>query len=209
MLAVAGKFMTDKARIGVLALQGGYSRHIAVLRSLGVDAFELREPSDLEGISGVVLPGGESTTIGMLMQRRGLDIALPKIISNGLPVFGTCAGAILLAKQIINSNQYRMSVLDIGVDRNAYGSQVDSFECHLEISDTALDFKTEIEAVFIRAPKFVSIGPKVRVLATFGDAPVMVRQDNILAAAFHPELTQDSTVHRYFLEKVAALTLSV
>lgn len=193
--------------IGVLALQGGFAKHLEVLGSLGLKAKEFRDVEDLENLAGLILPGGESTTIGMLMERRGLLGPLRKAIEDGLPVFGTCAGAILLARDIVGSSQLRLGELDISIERNAYGSQVDSFEARLDIQDRSTGLEAELEAVFIRAPRIESVGSSVTVLGSFGAHPVLVRQGSILAATFHPELTADSTIHRYFAETIAGLTL--
>jgi len=188
------------SHVGVLALQGDYARHIAMLQSIGVDAREFRESEDISELVALVIPGGESTTIGMLMERRGLDTAIPAAIRAGLPVFGTCAGAILLARTIKGSQQYRIGELDITVERNAYGSQVDSFEAMIDIADTSCGFKATMEAVFIRAPVFSEPGPQVQVLASFNHRPILVRQGKLLAASFHPELSGNPAVHRYFME---------
>lgn len=188
--------------IGLLVLQGGFARHEEALRDIGASVRHVRYPSDLEGLAGIVLPGGESTTQGMLLERHGLLGPLRDAIAAGLPVFGTCAGAILLARDIEGSDQARLGNLDISVIRNAYGPQVDSFEARIQISDAAHQIEDEIEAVFIRAPVFSRIGAGVEVLASFDGKPVLVRQGKILAAAFHPELTRDRAVHRHFTEKL-------
>lgn len=193
--------------IGVLALQGGFSKHIEACRSLGLEAKEFRDAEDLGNLSGIILPGGESTTIGMLLERRGLLGPLAKAIELGLPVFGTCAGAILLAKDIVGSRQLRLGVLDISIERNAYGSQVDSFEAKLDIQDKQTGMSAELEAVFIRAPRIEKVGSGVSILGSFGDHPVIVRQGSILAATFHPELSGNTSIHRYFAQSIVGLKL--
>lgn len=193
--------------IGLLVLQGGFARHDEALKAIGASVRPVRYPADLEGLAGIVLPGGESTTQGMLLERHGLLEPLRRAIAGGLPVFGTCAGAILLARDIEGSDQAKLGNLDICVIRNAYGSQVESFEARVQIGDAAHQIDDEIEAVFIRAPVFSRIGKGVEVLASFDGKPVMVRQGKILAAAFHPELTRDRAVHRYFAAKLCGLVL--
>lgn len=191
--------------IGVLALQGAFQKHLTMLSALGYPARPVREADELPGLAGIVLPGGESTTIGMLMERRGLDLALREAINDGLPVFGTCAGAILLARDIKDSTQLRLGTLDVAILRNAYGSQVDSFEARLELNDPTYGLAAEIDGIFIRAPRFESLGPEVAVLASFGGHPVLVRQGCQLAATFHPELGTDGAVHRHFAEALCGL----
>ena len=170
---------------------------------MGHEVREVRDPGDLEGLGALILPGGESTTLGLLLGRRGLDEALPRAIGGGLPVFGTCAGAILLATSIVASEQFRLGTMDLTIQRNAYGSQVDSFETVLAL-DPVLG-ATQAPAIFIRAPRIAACGPAVEVLSRHGDDPVLVRQGTQVAATFHPELTNSSVLHRWFLETVAGL----
>jgi len=181
-------------RIGVLAVQGDVREHLNALERLGVAAMPVLKPGDLAGLKGIVLPGGESTAMWRLMQATGLAEALKRALSGGLPAFGTCAGMILLAKRITNWKETFLGLLDIAVERNATGRQVDSFEERLSV-----DGLGEVPAVFIRAPLVVEVGPGVEVLARWAGRPVLVRQGRILAASFHPELTQDTRVHEYFL----------
>ncbi|HIQ00426.1 TPA: pyridoxal 5'-phosphate synthase glutaminase subunit PdxT [Candidatus Bipolaricaulota bacterium] len=181
-------------RIGVLAVQGDVREHLNALERLGVAAMPVLKPGDLAGLKGIVLPGGESTAMWRLMQATGLAEALKRELSGGLPAFGTCAGMILLAKRITNWKETFLGLLDIAVERNATGRQVDSFEERLSV-----DGLGEVPAVFIRAPLVVEVGPGVEVLARWAGRPVLVRQGRILAASFHPELTQDTRVHEYFL----------
>jgi 5'-phosphate synthase pdxT subunit len=192
--------------IGVLALQGDYQKHLDMLLGLGVEARLFRELEDIPRLAGLVIPGGESTTIGMLLERRGLDRALRTAILDGLPVFGTCAGAILLARDIEGSDQLRLGTMGMSIRRNAYGSQVDSFEITLELRDPDHRYGSEIDGVFIRAPRITAVDPGVTVLTQLDGYPVMVRQGRQLAASFHPELTASSMVHRYFAEQLCGFT---
>lgn len=189
-------------KIGVLAMQGAFLEHIAVLHRLKVEAFPIRQPTQLQGISGLVIPGGESTTIGKLMQEYSLVEELEKRIAKGLPVFGTCAGMILLAKEVLGHDLHLLKAMNIKVRRNAFGRQVDSFETHLEIPALG---HPPFHAVFIRAPRIEGVGEGVEVLARLPDGtPVAARQGNIVATAFHPELTSDYRLHEYFLSIVDA-----
>lgn len=192
--------------IGVLALQGAFARHIQMFTNIGVDARPFRELSELSELAGLVIPGGESTTIGMLLERRNLVDPLRQAIIDGLPVFGTCAGAILLARDIEDSDQLRLGTMDISIRRNAYGSQVDSFETRLDVSDEPEGLQEEIDGVFIRAPLITRCGKAVRLLASFDGKPVLVRQERMLAGSFHPELSNSTAVHRYFAERVCGLS---
>ncbi|RME38217.1 MAG: pyridoxal 5'-phosphate synthase glutaminase subunit PdxT, partial [Thermoflexia bacterium] len=189
-------------RIGVLALQGAFVEHEAMLRRIGAQTWQVRLPRDLEGLDGLILPGGESTSIGFLAERRGLLEPLQEFARSGRPVWGTCAGMILLAKEIVDGvpGQPILGLMDITVRRNAFGRQVNSFETDLEVPVLG---DPPFPAVFIRAPVIERVGPEVEVLARLEDgAPVAVRQGNLLATAFHPELTADPRFHRYFLAMV-------
>jgi pyridoxal 5'-phosphate synthase pdxT subunit len=177
--------------IGVLALQGGFEAHAKALSRLDADVREVRTPEDLEGIDGLIIPGGESTTIGLGVEREGLAQPLIDFIASGKPVLGTCAGMIMLDRD-------HLGVLDIEVRRNAFGRQLASFETELSFDGAAL------EAVFIRAPWVEDLGEGVEVLAEVDGHPVAVRQDNILAVAFHPELSDDLTLHRWLVDRVHA-----
>jgi 5'-phosphate synthase pdxT subunit len=185
--------------IGVLALQGAVAEHIERLRRLGAEAREVREPHDLDGLEGIILPGGESTTLGKLMRRIGLDSALREFAGAGKPMFGTCAGMILMARSLDGNDQPLLGLMDMKVRRNAFGRQVDSFEQDLEV--TGLD-GDGFRGVFIRAPYVVETGPEVSVLAQVDGHGVLVRQGRLMAAAFHPELTDDLRVHKLFVEMV-------
>jgi 5'-phosphate synthase pdxT subunit len=184
------------AKVGVLALQGDFEKHIQALDRLGVPAVEVREKSQLEEVDGLIIPGGESTTIGKLLVRYGMLEPMQTFAKEGKPIFGTCAGTILLAKEIEGSNQDRIGVLDIAVKRNAYGRQIESFEADIFVPTIG---ELPIRGVFIRAPIIKHIEDGVEVLARFGDSPVLVKQGKILAATFHPELTNDTRVHAFFL----------
>lgn len=186
--------------IGVLALQGAFREHIAALERCGVKAKEIRKKEQLDGIDGLIIPGGESTTIGRLMVDFGLLDPLYNLIKEGLPVFGTCAGLVVLCKEIIDSQQPRLGLLNARVRRNAFGRQVESFEAYL---DVPLLGTQPFRGVFIRAPYIEELWPPAEALATFEGKIVAARQDKILATAFHPELTPDDRFHRYFISTVA------
>jgi 5'-phosphate synthase pdxT subunit len=191
------------ARIGVLALQGDFREHIRILRRLGADANEVRLPQHLAGLNGLILPGGESTTMGKLAVEYQLLEPLRDLAANGLPMWGTCAGLILLARDI-GREQPLIGALDVRVQRNAFGRQVNSFEVDLTIPVLA-EPERPFRAVFIRAPLVVSVGPGVEVVASLAgrrssSAPVVaVQQDHLLGTAFHPELADDDRFHQYFL----------
>jgi 5'-phosphate synthase pdxT subunit len=196
--------------IGVLALQGDVGEHLGALAELGAAGRRVRTPEDLGGLAAVVLPGGESTTLSLLLQSSGLFEPLAEAISGGLPTFGTCAGLILLAKEVRGGrpDQRGFDVLDCRVLRNGYGRQNESFESTVDVA-VALGDGT-MPAVFIRAPLIETVGPDVEVLA-WGSAPrealvrpVVCRQGNVLASAFHPELTHDRRLHKYFVQMVAS-----
>jgi len=186
-------------RVGVLAIQGDVREHVNHLKALGVDAPLVRLPQDVEGLDGLVMPGGESTTIGLLMQENGLLGVLKERVQEGFPVYGTCAGLILLAKDVEGPPPPRLGVMDITASRNAYGRQVSSCETLVTIPELGSE---PFPAVFIRAPRIVRVGPDVKPRAEWQGDVVMVEQGALLASAFHPELTDDLRVHRYFLNKV-------
>ena len=180
--------MTEMLRIGVLAVQGNFREHAAVLRRLGADVVEVRKPEELEGLDGLVIPGGESTAIQRLIDVYGLDEPLTRFQG---PLFGTCAGMILLDRD-------HLGLLDVALARNAFGRQVASFEADVELEGDDVP----LTGVFIRAPRVAEAGPSVEILARLGGEPVLVRQGRILAASFHPELTADTRVHERFLQLV-------
>ncbi len=181
--------------MGVLALQGDFERHAIALRAAGTDVTEVRMPSQLDGLSGLVVPGGESTTLLKLMEGTTFCDDIPRFHRSGGAVFGTCAGLILIAKRARNPEQASLGLLDADVLRNGYGRQVDSFETTVSVPCLG---EPQLPMVFIRAPIIESVGPAVEVLATHGGRPVLVRSGRILAATFHPELTSDLRVHRLF-----------
>ena len=182
--------------VGVLALQGAFREHVAAVSRLGVAAREVRQLKDMDGIDAMIIPGGESTTMGKLLNEWHMLEPLRERIMQGMPVYGSCAGLILLCRTIENSDQPRLGVLDATVRRNAFGRQVDSFETELSMPEVGAE---PVPAVFIRAPVIISVGPEVRVLAEVKGQAVAVRQNNILATSFHPELTPDTRLHSYFL----------
>jgi len=188
------------ARVGVLALQGDFARHAASLEALGATAVRVAVPADLEGLDALVLPGGESTTMLRLMESHGLRAPLEAFVRER-PVLGTCAGVILLAREADRLPAPTLGVLDVGVGRNAYGRQIDSFEAEVEAAPLGGPFT----GVFIRAPRIVRVGSGVEVVARHGAEPVGVRQGRIVGLCFHPELTADLRFHRWFLREVAGL----
>jgi len=185
--------------IGVLALQGDFARHIETLRTLGVRALEVREARQLDGLDGLIIPGGESTVMGKLLLRFDMAGALRQFGAAGKPVYGTCAGAILLSTHIERYDQVRLGLLDIQIRRNGYGRQLESFEVDLPVPALG---EPPLRAIFIRAPVITGAGSGVEVLASYGGDPVFVRQKNIISTTFHPELTGDTRVHRYFLSMI-------
>jgi pyridoxal 5'-phosphate synthase pdxT subunit len=184
--------------IGVLALQGAFREHKIMLESLGCMVREVRLPKHLDGLDGVIFPGGESTTIGKLMMHYGFLEALRQYHTQGGAIFATCAGAILLATEIAESEQPRLGLLSMTVRRNAFGRQVNSFEVPLDVRGLESPFP----ALFIRAPVLESVGEGVDVLARYQNQIVLAQQGRLLASSFHPELTADTRLHRYFLEQV-------
>ena len=189
-------------QVGVLALQGAFAAHSDCLTSIGVQSIEVRNPEQLSSVDALLMPGGESSTMSQLLESSGLFDPIAARIADGMPVFGTCAGMILLASEILDgrSDQRSFSAIDISVRRNAFGRQVDSFESDIEFADGSTDL---IRAVFIRAPWVEKVGEGVQVLASVDKHPVAVRSHTLLATSFHPELTGDHRIHRYFIEEVA------
>ena len=186
--------------VGVLALQGAFNRHTRMLGELNVATQEVRTPQDLASVDALVMPGGESTTMSQLLESSELFEPVKKMIHEGMPVFGTCAGMILLAKEIIDGrdDQVSFGAIDIDVQRNAYGRQIDSFEAEIEVDG----FNTPFQAVFIRAPRIVKAAQSVEVLAEFGVEIVLARQKNVLVASFHPELSPDQRIHELFVREI-------
>ncbi|HEU4391374.1 MAG TPA: pyridoxal 5'-phosphate synthase glutaminase subunit PdxT [Blastocatellia bacterium] len=190
-------------KIGVLALQGDFAAHARMLGRLGAEAVEVRDAASLESVEALVIPGGESSTMLKLITDESLTNPITDFARSGRPVFGTCAGAILLARRVRNPEQPSLNLIDIDVARNAYGRQVDSFVAAV---DTELD-GGPLEAVFIRAPRITGVGPGVEVLASHRGEPVLVRSGSIMAGTFHPELTDDTRVHRLLVEQVRGVTI--
>jgi 5'-phosphate synthase pdxT subunit len=186
-------------KIGVLALQGAFREHRWMLERLGAEGVEVRKPEDLDLVEGLVIPGGESTTIGKLLIEWGLMDKIRERAAAGLAIYGTCAGMILLAKEIVGSDQPRLGLMDVTVRRNAFGRQRESFEADLNVPEFGAD---PVRAVFIRAPYIEKAGPDVKVMAAVGDHIVIARQGKFLATAFHPELTNDDRIHKYFISMI-------
>ncbi|MDQ1607398.1 MAG: pyridoxal 5-phosphate synthase pdxT subunit [Microbacteriaceae bacterium] len=189
-------------RVGVLALQGDFREHLAVLRTLGADAIPVRRPEELTDIGGLVIPGGESSVMDKLSRAFGLAEPLKRAIADGMPVYGTCAGLIMLADTVIDAirGQESLGGLDVSVRRNAFGSQLDSFETDLDIPAVGAE---PMHAVFIRAPIVETLGEKATALASLDDGRIVaVEQGNLIGTSFHPEVTNDLRFHEYFLRKV-------
>lgn len=186
-------------KIGVLALQGAFREHCRMLAELGLQAVEIRKAVELEDIEGLILPGGESTAIGKMLNDWGLMGTVRERAARGMAVYGTCAGMILLAKEIIDSEQPRLGLMDITVRRNAFGRQCESFEADLSVNEFGVE---PVRAVFIRAPYIEAAGPAVQTMAKVNDKIVIARQDKLLVTAFHPELTRDLRIHEYFIKMI-------
>jgi pyridoxal 5'-phosphate synthase pdxT subunit len=188
-------------QIGVLAMQGAFSEHKKVLESLGIKVTEVRKPEDLVHLDGLVIPGGESTTIGKMLQRYGLLAPITEKGKQGFPLFGTCAGMILLSKKIEEgmAGQPVIGLLNVVTSRNAFGRQVDSFESDIKIQELG---DKPYHGVFIRAPIIREVSDKVKIMGRIDEGIVAVREGNILAVAFHPELTDDTRIHEYFIRMV-------
>ncbi|HWD37277.1 MAG TPA: pyridoxal 5'-phosphate synthase glutaminase subunit PdxT [Fimbriimonas sp.] len=183
--------------VGVLAIQGDFEKHLDALARVGMEGVEVRSPEHLSKVERLILPGGESTTVGLLLQRYGLGEAIQDAAKRGMPMWGTCMGMILMARSIQGrENQYRLNLLDIEVARNAFGAQVHSFEDEVEIAD----LEEPVLGVFIRAPVVTQCGEGVRPLGQFQGKVVAVRQGALMGTSFHPELTDDTRLHSYFLE---------
>jgi 5'-phosphate synthase pdxT subunit len=195
--------VAGSVRVGVLALQGAFREHIVALEALGVSVVAVRLPEQLDGCAGLVIPGGESTAIGKLMDTYGFYEPIAARHSRGMAIWGTCAGAILLAKSVLDAveGQRSLGLMDITVRRNAYGRQSESFEAPLDVAGVAGGPYT---GVFIRAPWIEDVGEAVSVLARHGDRIVAAREGDLMATSFHPELTGDPRIHKYFVEQVIA-----
>ena len=193
-------------RIGVLALQGAFREHVTMLRDIGVDAAEVRLPDEVRACDGLIIPGGESTTIGKLAVAYGLIEPIRALAQAGKPVWGTCAGMILLASDI-GPEPPHIGIMDIQVQRNAFGRQLDSFEADLTVTGYEPLARAPFHAIFIRAPLVKSVGPAVEVLAKLDDGTIVAaRQGNLLATSFHPELTRDNRFHQFFVDGLRAAT---
>ena len=183
--------------IGVLAIQGDFIEHINILQTLGVECREIRLPEQLSDVDGLIIPGGESTTLSRLLTRYNLRQPIKQLATDGKPLWGTCAGMIMMASEITENDPVPLEIMDIGVQRNAFGRQIDSFEQELEI--TGFD-ETPYHAIFIRAPVIKRVGSGVSIMASLQDGrPVAVQQANLMATSFHPELTKDARFHTHFL----------
>ncbi|MDP9244227.1 MAG: pyridoxal 5'-phosphate synthase glutaminase subunit PdxT [Chloroflexota bacterium] len=197
----SGAAVARRPRIGILALQGDVREHANALRDVGAEPVEVRLPRDLVGLDGLILPGGESTTMRKLIDLYGLREPIVALAHGGAPLYGTCAGMILLADRIADGDEPVLRLLDITVERNAYGRQLDSFEADLAIPSLGDE---PLHGVFIRAPVVSNVGPDVEVLARDPDGrPIAVRQGRVMATAFHPELTGDRRLHRLMLELIS------
>lgn len=194
----------DSPRIGVLALQGDFREHAGILRSLGVEPTEVRTPEDVNELAGIIVPGGESTTIGRLMVEYGLLDSIRAYFYGGGPVWGTCAGMVLAASATTGPRQPLLGLMNALVERNGFGRQVHSFEADLDVEG----FDEPYTGVFIRAPFFEDVGPGVETLAEIDGRVVAARGENILVTAFHPELTDDLRFHEYFLQEVCGIERS-
>jgi 5'-phosphate synthase pdxT subunit len=187
----------------VLALQGDVREHLTALRGCGAEADPVRTPAELERVDALVVPGGESTTMSRLLHVFGLEAPLRERLAAGMPTLSTCAGLILLSREVLDGrpDQLALGVLEVSVRRNGYGRQVESFEADLSVAPLGV---APFRAVFIRAPLIVSVGPDVEVIASFGDNPVAIEQGPHLGLCFHPEMTEDPRLHQLFLERAAA-----
>lgn len=195
----AGERRSMRTQIGVCALQGDVVEHIRAVEACGADAVPVRTPDDLDRVGGIILPGGESPTIGKLLARVGLDSAIARRAREGMPIYGTCAGMILLAQEASGGEPALLKLMDIAVARNAYGRQRESFEAL--VAAPSID-PAPFRVMFIRAPVITRVGPRVEVLARHAGDPVLIRQDRLLASSFHPEIARYDGVHRYFCSLV-------
>ncbi len=195
---------SDRPRVGILALQGDFREHAQILEKLGVESVEVRKHEDLEGLAGIIVPGGESTTIGRIMAESGLLDAIRSYFYGGGPVWGTCAGMVLAASATTGPRQPLLGLMNALVERNGFGRQVHSFEKDLEVEG----FDGPFTGVFIRAPFYEDVGPGVEVLSEIDGRVVAARGENILVTAFHPELTDDTRFHEYFLQEVCGIERS-
>jgi len=198
--AVSTPMTNGDQPVGILAIQGDFALHAKMLERIRAPWKLIKYASELSEVGGLILPGGESTTMLKFFSNEGMGVAIQDFAAAGKPVFGTCAGAILLAREVLNPPQERLGLLDISIERNAYGRQVDS---SVRLGDCPELAPRPVEMVFIRAPIIRRVGEGVRVLGRCDGLPVLVEQGNVLAATFHPELTEDETIHRHFLKKLS------
>lgn len=185
-------------RIGVLALQGAVKQHMDMLKRCNVTPIEVKLPKDMDNIYGLIIPGGESTTMIKLMKKYGFDKEIKKKYELGIPIYGTCAGAIVLAKDVIGNKKSGLGLIDLSIKRNEYGRQSNSFETSLDIEG----FNKPFKGIFIRAPVVNAVYNGAKIMSRFKDDPVLLRQDNVLISTFHPELTNDLRIHKYFVDMV-------
>jgi 5'-phosphate synthase pdxT subunit len=182
-------------KVGVVAVQGDFEKHLKALHTIGASAVEARVPEDLVGVDRIIIPGGESTTVGLLMERYGLGAAIKEKAAAGMPIWGTCMGMIMMAHDVEGRDQYTLDLLDITVRRNAFGAQVHSFEDEVVVRD----METPVVGVFIRAPIVTRMGSGVEEIARYDDKVVAVRSGNLIGTSFHPELTDDVRMHEWFV----------
>jgi len=188
-------------KIGVLALQGAFREHIYSIKKCGADAIEIKFPLQLKEVDGLIIPGGESTAINKLINKYSFNFYLDDFHKSGKVIYGTCAGLILIAKKVADED-FGLGYIDIDVARNSYGRQIDSFEEYISID---FDKKEKFKAIFIRAPKILRAGPDVDILSKIEDNIILARQNNVLASTFHPELGEDTRIHKYFLKMIEKL----
>lgn len=180
-------------KIGILALQGNFREHMKILESIGAKAMEVRNSNDLQECSALIIPGGESTTMARLLETSGLGMEIRRRVKKGMPLYGTCAGAILCARKIAGEKRFRpLGIIDIEVKRNDYGRQVDSFEAEVDVHGAG-----KVNGVFIRAPRILKFGKKAEVLASIGNEPVLVKQGNVIVGTFHPETEGNTYLHKF------------
>ncbi|MDZ7838236.1 MAG: pyridoxal 5'-phosphate synthase glutaminase subunit PdxT [Actinomycetota bacterium] len=187
---------------GYWLLQGAFREHIKAINKSGAIAFEIRWPEQLDKADGLIIPGGESTTIHKLLYRYGFKQKLDGFYQEGKPIFGTCAGMIIVARKSLDDEVFGLNYIDIAVKRNAYGRQIESFEHYVDIDFGQPSVSKKFKAIFIRAPRILEAGPSVKVLAKNGDDIIMARKNNVLVSSFHPELGSDNRVHEYFVDMV-------
>ncbi|HAJ95361.1 MAG TPA: pyridoxal 5'-phosphate synthase glutaminase subunit PdxT [Actinobacteria bacterium] len=187
--------------VGILALQGDFREHINILKKMNIRTKEIKLPGQLDGIDGLIIPGGESTTIDKLFKKYGFRGKLEEFAKSGKPIFGTCAGLIVLSAATVNKKK-QLSLIDIDIERNAYGRQIESFEKYIDLNLNHTDRGKKFNSIFIRAPKITRTGKNIKILGRNNGEVVLVRDKNILVCAFHPELTDDPRIHQYFITMI-------